>query len=507
MGVQELKAQAPGHGGPLRGARRHEGHFHFAEKKATRRRPVRAQKPSAVVTGIGHRRSSMQRTLGRGPFDRGARRASSAALLPDGSKAARNASRPSSASSRDGAASAAARRRARVHPRRRRNIAHQDRPAQLAQQTSNSGFLPEERAWLTRSTAWGFVDVFRRLNPHPDQPGGAPGGPGPTTSGSALDYRLATPGIATRRGASTSTAAAFPATTRRWSSTTTSALTGPVGDRRGGRHESRQPGPPAGSTDDRRSEHRRAVRSHWPRCSPPARHPRRPATTRTATDPAHRTTAWRIVVSDAQTLAYGMAYAYAQDNVCMTANQLVTVRGERSRHFGGATQGCSARRVFPERADRPLHRRPHGRCRAPSAPGAGANAETRTLARPRGPVLPGADHAGLTPAAYGSQAYRSGDARGIRRQTELAARPEGRHRGAGRCRPRHKPPGAEDVGLVQTEVDLADAARPYAKPALLDSPTGSNALGLRRHHREPPRPAARQSTSVGGRQPRFWRCT
>jgi acyl-homoserine-lactone acylase len=38
-----------------------------------------------------------------------------------------------------------------------------------------------------------------------------------------------------------------------------------------------------------------------------------------------------------------MAYAYAQDNVCMTANQLVTVRGERSRHFGGATPGLLAR--------------------------------------------------------------------------------------------------------------------------------------------------------------------
>ena len=34
----------------------------------------------------------------------------------------------------------------------------------------NSGFLPEERAWMTTLlTDGGLVDVFRALNPHPDQ--------------------------------------------------------------------------------------------------------------------------------------------------------------------------------------------------------------------------------------------------------------------------------------------------------------------------------------------------
>ena len=35
-------------------------------------------------------------------------------------------------------------------------------------------------------------------------------------------------------------------------------------------------------------------------------------------------------------LGYGLAYAYAEDNVCMLADSMLTVRGERSRFFGGA---------------------------------------------------------------------------------------------------------------------------------------------------------------------------
>ena len=56
--------------------------------------------------------------------------------------------------------------------------------------------------------------------------------------------------------------------------------------------------------------------------TPPAGSDARTATIqRTANGVPH------IVAPDAETLAYAMAYAYAQDNVCITANQLVTVRG------------------------------------------------------------------------------------------------------------------------------------------------------------------------------------
>ena len=54
-----------------------------------------------------------------------------------------------------------------------------------------------------------------------------------------------------------------------------------------------------------------------------------------------------IDAPDAETLAYGVAYAHAQDNVCQTADQLVTVRGQRALHFGGAATGLLGRRLLP----------------------------------------------------------------------------------------------------------------------------------------------------------------
>ncbi|AVR94810.1 penicillin acylase family protein [Pseudoduganella armeniaca] len=42
-----------------------------------------------------------------------------------------------------------------------------------------------------------------------------------------------------------------------------------------------------------------------------------------------------VRADDFDGLGFGLAYAYAQDNVCMLADFLLTVRGERSRYFGG----------------------------------------------------------------------------------------------------------------------------------------------------------------------------
>jgi acyl-homoserine-lactone acylase len=48
-------------------------------------------------------------------------------------------------------------------------------------------------------------------------------------------------------------------------------------------------------------------------------------------------------------LAYGIGYAHAQDHFCATADQLVTLRGERARWFGGDASGTLGMRSLPNR--------------------------------------------------------------------------------------------------------------------------------------------------------------
>src|SRR6185437_13082141 len=62
---------------------------------------------------------------------------------------------------------------------------------------------------------------------------------------------------------------------------------------------------------------------------------------RTANGIAH------IVAADPEMLAYGVAYAHAQDNVCQTAEGLVTIRGERGEYFGARTMGQLGLRELP----------------------------------------------------------------------------------------------------------------------------------------------------------------
>ena len=62
---------------------------------------------------------------------------------------------------------------------------------------------------------------------------------------------------------------------------------------------------------------------------------------RTANGVAH------IVAADPEMLAYGMAYAHAQDNVCQTAESLVTMRAERTQSFGAKATGQLGLREFP----------------------------------------------------------------------------------------------------------------------------------------------------------------
>src|SRR5690625_4009348 len=84
------------------------------------------------------------------------------------------------------------------------NIAHQEIDLKnWRNNQKNSGFLPEERAWLTKVfDAFGWVDVYRQL--YPEAAGEAytwwsyRGHAWANNTGWRIDYHIATPGIAAR---------------------------------------------------------------------------------------------------------------------------------------------------------------------------------------------------------------------------------------------------------------------------------------------------------------------
>ena len=82
------------------------------------------------------------------------------------------------------------------------NIAHREIDLKnWRSNQKNSGFLPEERAWLTQLfDQMGWVDVFRRLNKLPDQYTwwSNRGQAWAKNVGWRIDYQIATPGIAAK---------------------------------------------------------------------------------------------------------------------------------------------------------------------------------------------------------------------------------------------------------------------------------------------------------------------
>jgi exodeoxyribonuclease-3 len=82
------------------------------------------------------------------------------------------------------------------------NIAHKEIDLKnWRSNRKNSGFLPEERAWLSRVfDDLGFVDVFRRIDPRPEQYTwwSNRGQAWEKNVGWRIDYQIATPGIAAK---------------------------------------------------------------------------------------------------------------------------------------------------------------------------------------------------------------------------------------------------------------------------------------------------------------------
>jgi exodeoxyribonuclease-3 len=202
MGVQEIKAVAADLSGRFDHIAGMKGHFHFAEKKGYSGVGLYARKePSEVVCGIGDAEFDAEGRYVEARFDTPRRRLSLiSCYFPSGS-------------SGELRQQAKFRFLALMAPHLVRlkaqrefilvgdiNIAHKEIDLKNWRgNQKNSGFLPEERAWMTHALDQiGLVDVFRALNPHPEQYTwwSNRGQAWTKNVGWRLDYHLATPGIA-----------------------------------------------------------------------------------------------------------------------------------------------------------------------------------------------------------------------------------------------------------------------------------------------------------------------
>lgn len=202
--VQELKAQAPDVAGRFEQLAGLQGYFHFAEKKGYSGVGVYTRhEPSEVLVGYGSPEFDAEGRYVELRFDTPARSWSLiSCYFPSGS-------------SGEERQQAKFRFLAEIYPHLIRlkqqrdfilcgdiNIAHQQIDLRnWKSNQKNSGFLPEERAWMTRLLdEAGVVDVYRQL--HPDATDASytwwsnRGQAYAKNVGWRLDYHLATPGLA-----------------------------------------------------------------------------------------------------------------------------------------------------------------------------------------------------------------------------------------------------------------------------------------------------------------------
>ncbi len=204
MGVQEVKAQAADLADRFETVAGMRGYFHFADKKGYSGVGLYSRKtPSAVVVGLGDAFFDAEGRYVECRYDTPRRKLSViSCYFPSGS----------SGEDRQAAkfrfldllyphllALAGQREFILVGDV---NIAHQaiDLKNWRSNQ-KNSGFLPEERAWMTRLlTEGGLVDVFRTLNQQAEQYTwwSNRGQAWANNVGWRLDYHLATAGIASK---------------------------------------------------------------------------------------------------------------------------------------------------------------------------------------------------------------------------------------------------------------------------------------------------------------------
>ncbi|MGQ9725128.1 MAG: exodeoxyribonuclease III [Tepidimonas sp.] len=202
--VQELKAQAGDMDGRFTTLGGLRGYFHFAVKKGYAGVGIYSRhEPSDVVVGIGVPEFDDEGRYIELRFDTPARRCSVVSVyFPSGSSGAERQQAKFRfldqiaphlarlAGAREGLVCGDV------------NIAHTEKDLKNWRgNLKNSGFLPEERAWMTRLLAGGtWVDVYRRL--HPDTEGESytwwsnRGQAWAKNVGWRIDYQLATPALA-----------------------------------------------------------------------------------------------------------------------------------------------------------------------------------------------------------------------------------------------------------------------------------------------------------------------
>ena len=208
MGVQEVKAQADTVVCRFDRVAGMTGHFHYADKKGYSGVGLYSRKPpTEVVCGIGNAEFDAEGRYVEARFDDPKRRHSPklsivSCYFPSGS-------------SGELRQQAKFRFLALMAPHLTRlamereiiligdiNIAHREIDLKNWKgNRKNSGFLPEERAWMTSLLdEIGLVDVFRTLNPEPEQYTwwSNRGQARSKNVGWRIDYHLATPGIAAK---------------------------------------------------------------------------------------------------------------------------------------------------------------------------------------------------------------------------------------------------------------------------------------------------------------------
>jgi len=204
MGVQELKAQAADLGGRFDQVAGLKGHFHYADKKGYSGVGLYTRgTPSDVITGIGEPEFDAEGRYVEARFDTPQRKLSIiSCYFPSGS-------------SSEERQQAKFRFLALFYPylellKATRefilvgdvNIAHREIDLKnWKSNQKNSGFLPEERAWMSRALdELGLIDVHRTLRP--DDTGEAytwwsnRGQAWANNVGWRIDYHLATPALA-----------------------------------------------------------------------------------------------------------------------------------------------------------------------------------------------------------------------------------------------------------------------------------------------------------------------